>query len=153
MFDGRNQIMYNYNNGSQYIRTGSFQICQEYCRERHWIFIKSMFQVRILKNLANTFEKKYKRIGSNPVCNFGILRVLEGLYILILLNVQGLIRFQKKNWAGFKVWFWKISSLMFVIIFGFDSTSVQRRNVKVQVEEFFSTILFYISFGIKSVRS
>ena len=45
------------------------------------------------------------------------------------------------------------SSLMFVIIFGFDSTSVQRRNVKVQVEEFFSTILFYISFGIKSVRS
>ena len=107
MFDGRNQIMYNYNNGSQYIRTGSFQICQEYCRECHWIFIKSMFQVRILKNLANTFEKKYKRIGSNPVCNFGILRVLAGLYILILLNVQGLIRFQKKIEPGLKFGFGK----------------------------------------------
>ena len=66
-----------------------------------------MFQVRILKNLANTFEKKYKRIGSNPVCNFGILRVLEGWYILILLNVQGLIRFQKKIEPGLKFGFGK----------------------------------------------
>ena len=103
--------------------------------------------------IAHIFEKKYKWIGLKPVCNLGFLRVLPGFYFDKWTRFDGVSKFffyfgpgfvpfclnKFDVWAsfkGFKVCFWK-TNLSFKLlvqfdvcynIFGFDSTSVQRRE-------------------------
>ena len=103
--------------------------------------------------ITHIFEKKYKWIGLKPVCNLGFLRVLPGFYFDKWTRFDGVSKFfytlglglSLFAWTsltfeplskGLKYWFRKTNLSLKLLaqfdvcynIFGFDSTSVQRRE-------------------------